>query len=72
MDPGDRNEQLFAELDHREADGLAVTLVWNRVDDTVSVVVFDDEDDTSLEFRVPPERARDAFAHPFAFKVRRG
>jgi hypothetical protein len=59
--------KLFAELDYREGDGIEVSLLWNRSDNSLSVYVFDGREDTSFELIVKPTEARDAFLHPFAF-----
>lgn len=58
---------LFSELDYRESDGIEVSLLWNRHDDTLAVIVSDTRDDIHFEIRVSPYEARDAFAHPFAY-----
>ncbi|MGZ8688231.1 MAG: hypothetical protein ACXWZP_07365, partial [Gaiellaceae bacterium] len=55
------------ELAHREADGIAVTLVWDPVGDRVSVLVSDARTGDRFEFAVPSDRALDAFNHPFAY-----
>jgi hypothetical protein len=59
--------RLFAELDYREGDGIEVSLLWNRRDNSLSVYVFDGREDMSFELAVTPIEARDAFLHPFAF-----
>ena len=54
------------ELDHRRADGIEVTLLWNAETKGVFVSVVEREGDT-LEFQVPPAQALDAFHHPYAY-----
>ena len=54
------------ELDYRESDGIAVSLLWQRHGNRLSVVV----EDTTLgeRFTIParPDNALDVFHHPFA------
>ena len=54
------------ELDHRRADGIEVTLLWNAETKEVLVSVVEREGDT-MEFQVPPAQALDAFHHPYAY-----
>jgi len=54
------------ELDHRRADGIEVTLLWNAETNGVFVSVVEGEGST-LEFQVPPAQALDAFHHPYAY-----
>jgi hypothetical protein len=54
------------ELDHRRADGIEVTLLWNAETKEVLVSVVEREGNT-LEFQVPPAQALDAFQHPYAY-----
>jgi hypothetical protein len=61
---------LFRELDYRENDGIEVSLLWNRQDDSLAVVVNDTRTDTFFEVAVSREDAREAFAHPFAYASR--
>jgi len=60
-------ENLFEELDYREADGIEISLIWNRCSDTLSVHVFDTKSDESMEIAVPGEDALEAFRHPYAY-----
>jgi hypothetical protein len=57
----------FEELDHREADGISVSLCWSREDGTLVVAVADCRTGEQFELAVAPERALDAFRHPFAY-----
>jgi hypothetical protein len=61
------DDKLFAELAYRENDGIEVSLLWNRADDSVSVVVTDARNEEAFEFAAAPEAALDAFEHPFAY-----
>ena len=55
------------ELARREGDGLAVRLLWDSDEDTVSVEVLDERTEALLVFGVPRDRALDAYNHPFAY-----
>jgi hypothetical protein len=55
------------ELDHRAADGIHVRLLWYPDENRVTVEVRDESTDETFELDVPPDRARDAFLHPFAY-----
>lgn len=54
------------ELDHRTADGIEVTLLWNAKTNGVFVSVVEREGGM-FEFQVPPGDALEAFHHPYAF-----
>jgi hypothetical protein len=58
---------MARELDSRESDGLEITLVWYPAEDAIAVKVLDTRTGERLEFPVDAARARDAFAHPFAY-----
>ena len=60
------------ELLIREADGVAVSLVWRREADTLSVVVDDARAGVSFEIDAPRDRALDAFHHPYAYAAAQG
>jgi hypothetical protein len=55
------------ELAHRESDGIAVTLFWNAVGDTLTLEVNDARSCERFELAVRKDRALDAFRHPFAY-----
>ncbi len=61
----------FKELDYRESNGIQVSLLWNRADDSVSVAVCDIRTEETFEISVSAELALDAFHHPFAYAPRR-
>jgi hypothetical protein len=63
---------LPKELDYRENDGLEVWLLWDDVDDRLSVLVVDMRDDHTFEVTVAAERALDAFHHPYAYAAASG
>jgi len=66
MTSGRTNSRL-EELDHRESGGIEVALLWNRTDDSLSVLVVDTKTDEQLELRVERHEAMDVFRHPFAY-----
>jgi hypothetical protein len=55
------------ELAVRESDGLHVALLWDRHTDAVTVSVEDRRMGERFHLAVAPERALDAFHHPFAY-----
>jgi len=58
---------VFVELDTRQADGLTVSLEWDRDTGTTQLVVLDMRAASQMTFPVPRTRARDAFQHPFRY-----
>ena len=48
------------------AAGIEITLYWSAADNSTSIEVWQPESGETLAFAVPPERALDAFYHPFA------
>lgn len=66
-------DNLPYELDHREGDGIAVTLLWYPEGDVVEVVVDDFRTGAAFALVVDAhERALDAFRHPFAYAAAAG
>jgi hypothetical protein len=63
----DSRRSRSRELDHRESDGLAVTLLWYEESNRVAVRVVDNETDEEFELEVAAGDALDAFRHPFAY-----
>jgi hypothetical protein len=59
--------ESWSELASREADGIAVSLIWSRASNRVKVVVTDSRTQRQFEFAVAPARALDAFRHPFVY-----
>lgn len=60
------------ELDYRESDGIEVSLLWSRADGGLAVAVRDARRGEQFEFPAKPERAGDAFQHPFAYAAASG
>ena len=58
------------ELAARAGDGLVVRLLWHPGSNDVLVEIADGRRDLQLVFAVPPERAADAFDHPFAYAAK--
>ena len=54
------------ELARRVSGGIEVALSWTLLDNSTTVEVRDSAYDETLVFAVPPERALEAFYHPFA------
>jgi hypothetical protein len=57
----------ISELAFREDHGIAVSLVWNRITDGVTVIVSDLDSGGTLEIAAPRARALDVFRHPYAY-----
>lgn len=62
----------MTELAHRQNDGLSVSLLWSRSDETLTVSVSDDRTGERFDLDVAPDRALDVFYHPFAYAASRG
>jgi hypothetical protein len=54
------------ELARRVSGGIEVALYWSPLDDSTTVEVCDYASEETIVFGVPPERALEAFHHPFA------
>jgi alkanesulfonate monooxygenase SsuD/methylene tetrahydromethanopterin reductase-like flavin-dependent oxidoreductase (luciferase family) len=55
------------ELAARESDGIHVLLLWHPDEDAVTVSVEDARVGDRFHIAVAPDRALDAFYHPFAY-----
>ena len=55
------------ELAVRDSDGVHVRLLWRPGDNAVTVSVEDSRIGDRFQMRVAPDRALDAFNHPFAY-----
>ena len=55
------------ELAARESNGLHVLLLWHPREDALTVSVEDDRLGDRFQLAVAPDRALDAFYHPFAY-----
>jgi hypothetical protein len=54
------------ELAQRVSGGIEVTLYWSPLENSTTVEVWDSASEETIVFGVPPERALEAFYHPFA------
>jgi hypothetical protein len=57
----------MVELAHRESDGVAVSLLWSRDTNELTVSVNDRKTADAFELRVANDRGLDAFYHPYAY-----
>ncbi len=55
------------ELAERDSDGIHVLLLWYPRENTLSVSVEDERVGDQFDIAVAPDRALDAFYHPFAY-----
>jgi hypothetical protein len=55
------------ELAARESDGVHVLLLWHPDENALTVSVEDDRAGDCFQLAVEPDRALDAFYHPFAY-----
>jgi hypothetical protein len=55
------------ELAARDSDGIHVLLLWHPAENAVSLSVEDARSGDRLRIAVAPDRALDAFHHPFAY-----
>jgi len=58
------------ELDHRNDNGIDVTLLWNPRTNGLLVAVEDARVDESFRLHVDAAHASDAFHHPYAYADR--
>jgi hypothetical protein len=58
---------MFEELDYRANDGIEVSLLWNRDDNSLSVRVVDAKTHERFRVAVRPDEALEVFRHPFAY-----
>ena len=62
---GGRSEELAT----RSSDGVVVSLLWNREQDEVTVVVDDTRTGERLRLPARRENALEVFYHPFAYEA---
>ena len=55
------------ELAARESDGIHVALLWHPGENALTVSVEDERVGNRFQLVVAPDRALDAFHHPFAY-----
>jgi hypothetical protein len=66
------HETRRRELAHRAANGIEVALFWGPARNEIVVEVLDHATGVVFELTVPPERALDAFHHPYAYASSQG
>ena len=54
------------ELARRASGGIEVALYWSPLDNSTTIEVWDASNEETLVFAVAPDRALEAFYHPFA------
>jgi hypothetical protein len=63
-------ESVLTELDHRENDGISVTLWWITPEDTLMVSVHDNKTHEDFTLNdIPRDKAREYFIHPYAERM---
>jgi hypothetical protein len=55
------------ELAARDSDGIYVRLLWHPLENGVTVSVEDSRVGDRFQLAIAPDRALDAFYHPFAY-----
>lgn len=61
----------MTELHHRNADGVDVSLYWDRVADDLLVLVEDSRTGDRFSLAAAREDALDVFYHPYAYATRK-
>ena len=57
----------FKELDYRENDGIEVSLLWSKIDNSLTIRVVDTKTDEKFRLAVRADEAMEVFRHPFAY-----
>ena len=71
MSTATANDTTQQELARRVSGGLEITLLRDTRDSSTSIELRHAAIDEPIGFRVPPDRALDAFHHPFAYLEQR-
>jgi hypothetical protein len=66
-EPHTTPNRRYRELAARDSDGVHVLLLWHPRENRLTVAVEDDRAGDRFQFAVAPDRALDAFYHPFAY-----
>jgi hypothetical protein len=61
------NARHTRELAARDHDGISVRLLWHPADNAITVSVEDARVDDRFQVAVAPDRALEAFYHPYAY-----
>jgi hypothetical protein len=67
MDPLATTPDMLEELDYREGSGVAVSLIWNRATNALSVAASDLATGEEFALDVEAADALEVFRHPFAY-----
>lgn len=59
--------RTIEELDHRESNGISVSLLWNRRTNELTVRVEDSAEHEGFELDCGAHEALDVFRHPYAY-----
>ena len=62
----------YTELAHRNGGSVAVSLLWRRDDNRLTIAVADSRTGDEFELNAHPENALDVFYHPFAYAAFQG
>jgi len=65
--PHTRSHPRYRQLAARESDGLHVLLLWHPDENALTVSVEDARGGDRFQLTVAPDRALDAFYHPYAY-----
>jgi hypothetical protein len=65
MSPAKQTRELAA----RESDGIQVLLLWHPIENALTVSVEDSRVGDGFQLAVAPDRALDAFYHPYAYSA---
>ena len=65
------HDAIMEELDYRESNGIAVSLLWQRHTNRFAVVVEDSRLDERFAINARPDNAGDVFNHPYAYESSR-
>jgi hypothetical protein len=65
--PHTRSHRRYRELAARDSNGIHVVLLWHPDEDALTVSVEDARLGDRFQLAVAPDRALDAFHHPFAY-----
>jgi hypothetical protein len=64
--------QAHRELAHRLSEGLEVTLLWQKLTDTLTITGSDERSGAYFELVAAPDQSLNVFDHPYAHAAFRG
>lgn len=65
--PTDSEPPVCREIDSRESDGISVTWCMNGDKEAMTIFVRDTKTGTNFDFDISPDKANEAYHHPYAF-----